>query len=206
MPTAPRPLSEPAEQNGSSESPSRRLGYARVSTADQSLDLQTDALRKAGCVELFTDVASGARSERPGLAAALEELESGDTLVVWRLDRLGRSLPHLVATVNELKERGVHFHSLGEAIDTSSATGELVFHIFVALAQFERRLLQERTRAGLEAARARGRMGGRPPVTAQNNPKVAAAKAMHAQNQMSIDDICSSLNISRATLYRWIKL
>ena len=100
----------------------------------------------------------------------------------------------------------MHFHSLGEAIDTSSATGELVFHIFVALAQFERRLLQERTRAGLEAARARGRKGGRPPVTALNNPKVAAAKAMHAQNQMSIDDICSSLNISRATLYRWIKL
>jgi len=194
------------EPDRPSERPTRRLGYARVSTADQSLDLQTDALEEAGCVEVFTDVVSGAKSERPGLAAVLGELQAGDTLVVWRLDRLGRSLPHLVVTVNGLNERGVHFHSLGESIDTSSATGELVFHIFVALAQFERRLLQERTRAGLQAARARGRLGGRPKVTAENNPKVAAAKAMHAQNSMSIDDICSSLNISRATLYRWIKL
>ena len=197
----------PAAAEGNAIAPlRRRLGYARVSTADQSLDLQTDALERAGCVELFTDVASGSKSQRPGLAAVLEALEPGDTLVVWRLDRLGRSLPHLVATVNGLNERGVHFHSLGEAIDTSSATGELVFHIFVALAQFERRLLQERTRAGLEAARARGRKGGRPKITAQSNPKVAAAKAMHAQNEMSIDDICTSLNISRATLYRWLKL
>ena len=190
-----------------SEIAGRRLGYARVSTAEQSLDLQLDALRGQGqCEEILHDIASGAKTERPGLTAALEELEEGDTLVVWRLDRLGRSMPHLVKTVADLKERGVHFQSLTEAIDTRSAAGELVFNIFGALAQFERSLIQERTRAGLSAARARGRLGGRPKVTADSNPKVNAAKAMHAQGNMSIDDICSSLGVSRATLYRWLKL
>lgn len=189
------------------ETAGRRLGYARVSTADQSLDLQLDALRDQGrCARLFTDTASGAKTERPGLTAVLEALEAGDTLVVWRLDRLGRSMPHLVKTVTDLKERGVHFHSLTESIDTRSAAGELVFNIFGALAQFERSLIQERTRAGLSAARARGRLGGRPKVTADSNPKVNAAKAMHAQGNISIDDICESLSVSRSTLYRWLKL
>src|SRR3712207_6386249 len=138
------------------------IGYARISTLDQSLALQQDALRAAGCERIFTATASGARTDRPGLADALEHLRTGDTLVVWRLDRLGRSLEHLMETIRELHEQGIHFKSLQEQLDTATSGGKLVFHVFGALAEFERDLIRERTRAGLEAARARGRRGGRP--------------------------------------------
>src|SRR5689334_7385103 len=147
------------------------IGYARVSTGEQTLDLQTDALRAAGCDRLFTDTISGASTERVGLAAALDISRSGDTLVVWRLDRLGRSLRHLIETITTLEKQGVGFRSLTEAIDTTSPGGKLVFHLFGALAEFERDLIRARTRAGMAAARARGRVGGHPRVAAFTDPK-----------------------------------
>lgn len=140
------------------------IGYARVSTAEQDLALQFDALAKAGCARVFEDTASGATADRPGLTAALAFAREGDVLVVWKLDRIGRSLPHLIETVNALEARGVGFRSLTEAIDTTTPGGRLIFHIFGALGQFERDLIRERTRAGLDAAAARGRRGGRRPV------------------------------------------
>lgn len=186
----------------------RLIGYARVSTNGQELASQLDALKKAGCKKdhIFTDKTSGSKSERPGLNACLDELKKGDTLVVWRLDRLGRSMHHLIDLVDQLQKRAVGFRSICEDhIDTTSATGELVFHIFSSLSQFERRLIQERTKAGLTAARARGHVGGRRPVQA-DNPKVKTAKTMIKDKSMSISDICSSLRISRSTLYRYISL
>jgi DNA invertase Pin-like site-specific DNA recombinase len=138
------------------------VGYARVSTVDQRLDLQQDALRDAGCERIFTDTASGAKAARPGLTAALETCRAGDILVVWKLDRLGRSLTHLVETVHALATRGIGFRSLQEQLDTTTSGGKLIFHIFASLAEFERDLIRERTNAGLAAARARGRKGGRP--------------------------------------------
>jgi DNA invertase Pin-like site-specific DNA recombinase len=168
--------------------------------------MQMDELKAAGCAQVCTDKASGAKSERPGLDKCLSTLQSGDTLVVWRLDRLGRSMQHLVSVLTDLKERNVGFKSLRDgAIDTTTASGELVFNIFAALAQFERELIRERTRAGLSAARARGRMGGRKPVSPLD-PKVRMAKRMHKDQSLSIDEICSTLSISRATLYRYISL
>src|ERR671925_940829 len=156
------------------------IGYARVSTNEQHLDLQRDALRKAGVSskDIYTDKVTGVKAERPGLQAALSHLREGDTLVVWRLDRLGRSLKHLIETVTMLKERGVAFKSMTENIDTSTATGQLVFHIFGALAEFERNLITERTIAGLDAARARGRKGGRPRRDPASG-RVALAKKMY---------------------------
>src|SRR5215208_6774592 len=139
-----------------------QIGYARVSTDDQNLDLQRDALEKAGCERIFTDRVTGTKAERKGLTEALSHLRSGDTLIVWRLDRLGRSLRHLIDTVTDLQERGIGFKSLQESIDTTTSGGKLVFHIFGALAEFEREIIRERTNAGLTAARARGRSGGRP--------------------------------------------
>lgn len=184
----------------------KMLGYARVSTSKQDLNAQLDPLEAAGCVHIYNDTASGARTERPGLDACLKALESGDTLVVWRLDRLGRSLVHLVQIVTELQARGVAFKSLSDGvIDTTTPSGQLVFHIFAALAQFERELIRERTKAGLEAARARGRKGGRKAIDA-TNPKVRMAKSMHKDPSVSIDEICSNLGISRATFYRYLKL
>jgi DNA invertase Pin-like site-specific DNA recombinase len=137
------------------------IGYARVSTSDQTLNLQKDALKKAGCARIFTDTASGAKSERVGLDEALNYVRSGDTLVVWRLDRLGRSLKHLIETITTLNNRNINFQSITEAIDTTTSGGKLIFHIFGALAEFERDIIKERTQAGLTAARARGRKGGR---------------------------------------------
>jgi len=138
------------------------VGYARVSLPEQHLALQTDALQRAGCERLYTDTVSGGQAERPGLRTALEVLRAGDTFVVWKLDRLGRSLSHLVETIQDLHQQGIHFKSLQENIDTTSGAGKLVFHLFAALAEFERDLIRERTRAGLAAARERGKLGGRP--------------------------------------------
>jgi len=183
------------------------IGYARVSTDDQNLDLQIDALVKNGCQKnhIHFDKVSGAKSERPGLKKCLSSLQEGDTLIVWRLDRLGRSMPHLVSVVEELKERGISFRSICDgAIDTTTASGELVFNLFSSLAQFERRLIQERTNAGLSAARARGKVGGRRKIK-PSNPKVVMAKTMHEDKGVSIDNICKSLNISRATFYRYLQ-
>lgn len=178
------------------------IGYARVSTVDQTLALQQDALAKAGCEKIFTDTASGAKAERPGLTEALAFARSGDTLVVWRLDRLGRSLRHLIDTVAVLDERGIHLRSLQEHLDTSTSGGKLVFHIFGALAEFERNLIRERSQAGLVAARARGRVGGRPRTEAFNTPqKVQMAKALHQDKRNSVTDICRTLRVSRTTFY-----
>ena len=184
------------------------VGYARVSTGEQDLRLQLDALKTAGCsdADVYTDKASGARSSRPGLDACIEALEPGDTLVVWRLDRLGRSMSHLVGLVEELLGKGIGFRSLQDsAIDTTTASGELMFNIFSSLAQFERRLIQERTTAGLAAARARGRLGGRKPIRA-DDPRVVSAKRLHQDRSLSIDQICGMLGISRPTFYRYLAL
>ena len=187
---------------------SKLVGYARVSTRDQDLSSQIDALKKVGCKvrNIFTDKITGVRSKRPGLDNCLQCLESGDTLVVWRIDRLGRSMSHLISLVDELRDKGVSFKSISDgAIDTTTASGELVFNIFSSLSQFERRLIQERTKVGLDAARARGRSGGRRPIDSRD-PKILTAKQMHKNNDMSINDICKSLKISRATFYRYLKL
>ena len=184
------------------------VGYARVSTHDQDVQLQLDALKQAGCSEqhIFIDKASGARADRPGLEACLQGLEPGDTLLVWRLDRLGRSMPHLVMLIEELLIKRIGFRSLCDgAIDTTTASGELIFNLFSALAQFERRLIQERTKAGLAAARAQGRKGGRKPITIED-PRVQMAKRMHHDHSMNIARICRTLKISRATFYRYLAL
>src|SRR2546427_1068631 len=181
------------------------IGYARVSTNEQNLDLQRDALRKAGVTSknIFTDKITGTKAERPGLTEALSHLREGDALVVWRLDRLGRSLKHLIETVTALQSTGVAFQSITENIDTSTATGKLVFHVFGALAEFERNLITERTMAGLSAARARGRKGGRPRLDTSSR-KVVAAKKLYRDKTNSISEICRLLHISRASLYRYI--
>ena len=180
------------------------IGYARVSTGDQTLNLQRDALTKAGCEKTFTDTLSGTKAERPGLTEALDFLRTGDTLVVWRLDRLGRSLKHLIETVSALSQRGIGFRSLTEQIDTTTPNGKLVFHVFGALAEFERDLIRERTQAGLAAARARGKVGGRPKVLA--DPRMLAmAQRLYADPTTSIDEICRTLRISRTTLYRYVR-
>jgi DNA invertase Pin-like site-specific DNA recombinase len=179
------------------------IGYARVSTHDQTLHLQRDALQKAGCTRIFTDTASGAKTERTGLAEALNYVRKGDTLVVWRLDRLGRSLPHLITTMTTIEERGIGFKSLTENIDTTTSGGKLIFHIFGALAEFERDIIRERTTAGLSAARARGRRGGRPRGLTHRQRSIA--QALYSDKEHSIAEICRTLKISRATLYRYIK-
>src|SRR5215211_5017047 len=182
-----------------------QIGYARISTDDQTLDLQRDALEKADCDQLFTDTMSGAKADRPGLAQALAYVRPGDTLVVWRLDRLGRSLRHLIETVTDLEQRGVGFKSLTESIDTTSPGSKLVFHIFGALGEFERDLIRERTQAGLTAARARGRKGGRPKAAAFRDPKkLALARKLYAEQQTPVATICQMLKVSRATFYRYL--
>lgn len=184
------------------------VGYARVSTDDQNLDMQLDALKQAGCQKkhIYLDKVSGAKKERPGLDACIAALESGDTLLVWRLDRLGRTMSHLVILVEKLLEQKIGFRSLCDgAIDTTTASGELMFNIFSALAQFERRLIQERTRAGLSAARARGKKGGRKAIQA-SDPKVVTAKEMYKNKKISIQHICETLKISRSTFYRYLEI
>ena len=176
------------------------LGYARVSTTDQHPQLQVDALERAGCYRVFVETASGARSDRPVLELVLDQLRPGDTLVVWKLDRLGRSLPHLVDTVTGLAARGVGFRSFQEAIDTTTPGGKLVFHVFAALAEFERDLIRERTSAGLAAARARGRHGGRPSVMTAH--KLHVARELYRSGEYTVAAIAKTLGVSRASIYR----
>ena len=180
-----------------------KIGYARVSTNEQNLSLQFDALEQAGCQKLFHDHASGAQTTRPGLDEALAYLREGDMLVVWRLDRLGRSLKHLIETVNSLEEREIGFQSLQETIDTTTSGGKLIFHIFSALAEFERNLIRERTQAGLNAARARGRTGGRP--RALDAQKTAWLYRLYDEKQHSIQEICDLLHISKSALYSYLR-
>lgn len=175
-----------------------RLGYARVSTLEQDPALQHDALQAAGVQRVFTDHASGALTERPQLAAVLEQLRPGDTLVVWRLDRLGRSTSHLIQTVSALEERGIGFASLTEAIDTTTPAGRLLFGVLASLAAFERDLIRERTMAGLAAARARGKVGGRP--TAMTTDKLAVAARLLAEGRPK-STVAATIGVSRATLY-----
>jgi DNA invertase Pin-like site-specific DNA recombinase len=179
------------------------IGYARVSTHEQTLNLQRDALEKAECSKIFTDVISGAKAERKGLDEALNYVRKSDTLVVWRLDRLGRSLPHLITTMTDLEGRGIGFKSLTENTDTTTSGGKLIFHIFGALAEFERNLIRERTTAGLSAARARGRRGGRP--KSLTGKQLSIAQALYNNKENSIAEICRTLKVSRLTLYRSIK-
>ena len=176
------------------------IGYARISTPDQSLDLQKDALAKAGCREIFEDIASGSKVSRDGLDRALKYARPEDTFVVWRLDRMGRSLRHLVELVAELQTRGVGFKSLQENIDTGTASGKLFLHIFGALAEFEKELIKERTIAGLRAAADRGRKGGRPRL--MDETKVQLARTLHKEKTIAVGEICRALGVSKGTLYR----
>jgi DNA invertase Pin-like site-specific DNA recombinase len=180
-----------------------RVGYARVSTDDQNLNLQRGALKHAGCEQLFEDQLIGAKAERPDLQQALQYARAGDTLVVWRLDRLSRSLKDLIEMVTLLESKGIGLKSLHEAIDTSSSSGKLIFHIFGALAEFERNLIRERTQAGLQAARARGRKGGRP--KALNKDKQALAVKLYDERKHTVDQICEMMGISKPTLYKYIE-
>lgn len=180
-----------------------RIGYARVSTDDQNLEGQLDQLGRAGCAPIYSEHASGSKDDRPELAQALKALRAGDSLVVCRLDRLGRSLPHLVQTVDQLAGRGIGFESLAERIDTTSAGGTLIFHIFASLAQFERQLISERTKAGLAAGRARGRMGGRPPALTVK--QLREAKRLLEDPQATVTDVAKTYGVSRATLYKGLR-
>ena len=178
------------------------IGYARVSTQDQNSQLQLDALEKAGCERIFEEKASGAQRERPALKEAIAFLREGDTLVVWKLDRLARSLRQLIDTIEVLEERGIGFRSVTENIDTTTSGGRLVFHIFGALAEFERSIIRERTTAGLASARARGRLGGRP--RAMSPDDIAVAKTLLANPEISVKEIARRQGVSVSTLYKHI--
>ena len=180
------------------------IGYARVSTEDQSLALQIDALEEAGCERVFQDQISGIVNTRPNLNQALNFARAGDALVVWRLDRLSRSLQDLIETVTLLESRGVQLKSLHESIDTASSSGKLIFHLFGALAEFERNLIKERTLAGLQAARARGRKGGRPPSLNSEKQKLAAK--LYSEKNHSVKEICQLMGISKPTLYKYVRV
>lgn len=176
------------------------VGYARVSTQDQDLTLQLDALKAAGCERIFTEKASGAQRDRPELKAALDYMRAGDTLVVWKLDRLARSLKQLIETVESLGDQGIGLKSVTEAIDTTTSGGRLIFHIFASLAEFERAVIRERTLAGLTAARARGRTGGRPAALTEKD--LTAAKALLKDSNITVEDVAKRLKVAPSTLYR----
>jgi DNA invertase Pin-like site-specific DNA recombinase len=179
-----------------------RIGYARVSTGEQKLDLQKDALNEAGCDRIYEEKTSGAAKSRPELEKCLDSLRDGDTLVVWRLDRFGRSLKDLVQKMDALEDKGVDFVSLTEGIDTTTAQGKLTFHIFGALAEFERELARERTMAGLRAARERGQVGGRP--RALDEEEIPQVQALMKDEDVPVADICERFDISKPTLYRYV--
>ncbi|NNM69988.1 MAG: recombinase family protein [Gallionella sp.] len=180
----------------------QHIGYARVSTDDQNLDLQRDALKNAGCSIIYEEKASGKTTDRPEFEQCIKALRAGDTLVVWRLDRLGRSLPDLVQIVAELEQRNIGFESLTEKIETGSAAGRLVFHVFAALSEFERNLIRERTRAGLAAARARGRSGGRKPKL--DDQQIREIKALLREPDIQVADVARRYGVSRTTLYKHV--
>jgi len=180
-----------------------KIGYARVSTHEQNLDLQNDALKAAGCEKIFSDQISGATTIRPELEKAKEVLRKGDTLVVWRLDRLGRSLKNLIDWMSYLEKEGIALQSLHETIDTSTPTGKLVFHLFAALAEFERNLIKERTLAGLSAARSRGKKGGRPKSLQADKIKIAID--LYNKKEIPVNQICEMLKISKPTLYKYVR-
>jgi DNA invertase Pin-like site-specific DNA recombinase len=180
-----------------------KIGYARVSTHDENLDLQKDALEKAGCEKIFVDEISGTVAKREGLEKAKEMLRKGDVLIVWRLDRLGRSIRDLIDWVNLLEDEGIGFKSLQESIDTTTSSGKLIFHIFAALAEFERNLIRERTNAGLAAARARGKLGGRKKSLSANEQRRAVE--MYKRKNHTVQQICKMMNITKPTLYAYIK-
>jgi len=184
-----------------------KIGYARVSTRDQKLDLQIDALKMAGCEKIFSDVISGASKERPNLDAMLAHCRRGDTIVVYKLDRLGRSLIHLVNLMNKFMEDGIHLKSLTDNIDTLTSQGKLMFNVFASLAEFERDLIRERTQAGLKAARARGRLGGRPKGLSKEAEATSyAAVALYRERKLSVQQIADRLGISKMTLYKYLRL
>lgn len=180
-----------------------KVGYARVSTVDQHLRMQEDALKSAGCKEIFQDIASGAKTARPGLEDALAYVREGDTIVVWKLDRLGRSIQHLIQTVKNLSNKNIGFQSLQENIDTTTSSGKLIFHIFSALAEFEKDLIAERTKAGLKAARVRGKMGGRPPLL--DNRQINRMIEMYDEGKNTVAEICKIYDISRPSFYNYLK-
>ena len=183
-----------------------KLGYARVSTKDQHLELQIDALTKAGCEKIYQDIASGARTERPALNEMINNLRPGDVLVIWKLDRLGRSLNHLIGLVNDLMKKNIGLQSLHDPIDTTTAQGRLSFNLFASLAEFERDLIRERTQAGLSAARARGRNGGRPKGIPQKAEATAcAAETLYKEGRLSVNEISEKLGIAKSTLYAYLR-
>jgi DNA invertase Pin-like site-specific DNA recombinase len=183
-----------------------KIGYARVSTRDQSLNLQIDALKKAGCEKIYIDIASGAKTERPELTKLLENLRPGEIIVIWKLDRLGRSLKHLVELVAELLKKDVGLQSLNDPVDTTTAQGRLIFNIFASLAEFEKDLISERTQAGLSAARARGRKGGRPKgLSEQAEITARAAESLYKEGQLTVKEITKRLGIAKRTLYSYLR-
>jgi DNA invertase Pin-like site-specific DNA recombinase len=183
-----------------------KIGYARVSTGDQNLDLQIDALQQAGCERIFEEKLSGSRSDRPELEQLLDQARPGDVIMIWKLDRLGRSLKHLVELVSHLNERRIGLRSINDPIDTTNAQGKLIFNIFASLAEFERDLIAERTQAGLRSARARGRVGGRPKgLTSDAELKAIAAEALYREGKLSVVEITNNLSISKATLYKYLR-
>lgn len=179
------------------------IGYARVSTPDQNINLQKDALLKAGCEKIFEDIASGSKTERKGFAAAIAECRKGDTLVIWKLDRMSRSTRHLIETIEKLKEKGVFIKCIQDDLDTSTPIGKVIYTVFAALAEFERDIIKERTNAGLAAARARGKKGGRPKV--MDKKKLTIAKALYADKTNTVQSICQTLSIHRTTFYKYLK-
>src|SRR5271157_4201979 len=201
-PAAPKLARVRSSDAGEVTSKPMLLGYARVSTVDQNLALQRDALTEVGCAKIFTEQMSGAVTDRPALHDALEFARSGDTLIVWKLDRLARSMKQLIETVETLRMRGIGFRSLTEALDTTTAQGRLVFHMFGALAEFERSLIRERTRAGLVAAKRAGRTGGRPPKLTEDDLDIA--RTLLANPDITVADVADRLGVSPATLYRYL--
>ena len=183
-----------------------KIGYARVSTKDQNLDLQKDALKKAGCRKIYSEQVSGAKTDRTELNEMIKHIREGDIIIVWKLDRLGRSLRDLVDLISKFQKLGVGFKSLQDNIDTTTPTGKLTFHLFAALAEFERDIISERTKAGLKSARARGRKGGRPKgLSKQAQNKARLAESLYKEEELSIKEICDYLSISKPTLYRYLR-
>ena len=183
-----------------------KIGYARVSSKEQNLSLQIDALEREGCKRIFQEKIGGAKADRPELQRMIDQLREGDVVITWKLDRLGRSLRDLINLINEIQDRGAELKSLNDSIDTTTPQGKLTFHLFASLAEFERDIIRERTKAGLEAARARGRKGGRPKgLSKEAKDKAIIAETLYRKGEMSIAEICRHLNIARSTFYKYLR-